>query len=44
MTPLVRQYGSETVWHVGLEVLGFPPNWSFPSGHQVRAVRAALTK
>lgn len=27
MQVLVIQYGAETVWHTGLQLLGYPPSW-----------------
>lgn len=42
MHGLVMRYGSEAVYDVGLKTLGFPPNWSFPSGKQVWQLTQAL--
>jgi hypothetical protein len=42
--PLVAEFGADRVYEVGMDVLGFPPNWSFPSKTQVAAVDAALRK
>lgn len=40
--PLVERYGAARVHTKGLEVLGFPPNWSFPSGEQINALYNAF--
>jgi|LSQX01.3.fsa_nt_gb hypothetical protein len=42
MRRLVWRYGAERVFNIGLEVLGFPPNWSFPSKDQVEQLYRAF--
>ena len=39
---LVEEHGCKRVWDVGLDVLGFPPNWSEPSVTQANRLRVAL--
>lgn len=42
MRQLAEIYGAETTYRVGLEVLGFPPNWAQPAMKQVLTLQQAL--
>lgn len=43
MQPLIDEFGHERVWFVGLDVLGYPPNWTpGPSITEVNRVRLAI--
>lgn len=43
LLPLLRRYGSEEVWDVGLEALGYPAMWCDRIS-EFRAVKAALER
>jgi len=42
LRPLVEKHGADKVYRVGLETLGFPPNWSFPSREQILLLENAM--
>ncbi len=44
MLPVVMRHGPEKTYKIGLEVLGFPPNWSFPTGEEILKLNYALTQ
>lgn len=41
--PLFDRYGGRAVYEIGLDVLGFPPTWAFPSVDQVLQVKNHLS-
>jgi hypothetical protein len=41
---LYDKYGAQAVYETGLEVLGFPPTWAFPSLDQILLVQKELQK